>query len=125
MLETVGDQKERLVVLPTGLALDDLEPTVLLAHELVKHKVPRSKIALALSRVGESEQEIAEARAYTAQAGYMVLAGSIPEKVAFRRASDDGRTLTETRFGSLNGRAAEVGQGIVDHLGKLTKRKAG
>jgi len=38
-----------LVVLPTGLALDDLEPSVLLAHELVKKGVPRQKIAFAFA----------------------------------------------------------------------------
>lgn len=29
-------QASNMVIIPTGLSLDDLEPTVLLAHELVK-----------------------------------------------------------------------------------------
>ena len=48
-------------------------------------------IAFALSRVGDSEPEIEEARGYVTQAGYRVLAGSLPEKTACRRASDEGR----------------------------------
>ena len=80
-----------LTILPTGLSLDDLEPSVLLAHELRKRGTPSSKIVFALSRVGDSESEIQEAREYIQQAGYSVLPGSLPEKTAFRRASDEGR----------------------------------
>jgi chromosome partitioning protein len=35
-----------IVILPTGLSLDDLQPSVLLAHELVKKGVAKVKIAL-------------------------------------------------------------------------------
>lgn len=102
------------VILPTGLSLDDLQPSVLLAHELVKKGISRNKIAFALCRVGESETEIAEAREYLSQAGYSVLPGAIPEKIAYRRASDEGRTLTETRFPTLNERGDQLAQSIVD-----------
>ena len=117
-------QAADLVVLPTGLALDDMEPTVLLAHELVKKGVPRSRIALAFCRVGESQHEIAEAQEYIRQAGYRVLAGSLPEKIAYRRASDEGRTLTETRFASLNDRGDKLAQDIIDLVTRLHKGKA-
>jgi chromosome partitioning protein len=63
-----------LTILPTGLSLDDLEPSVLLAHELRKREIKAAKIAFALSRVGESESEIEEAREYITEAGYRVLA---------------------------------------------------
>ena len=111
-----------LVILPTGLALDDLEPSVLLAHELAKKGVDRKKIVFALARVGESAVEINEARTYIDQAGYAVLPGEIPEKTAYRRASDEGRTLTETRFPSLNERSDQLAQSIANHLEKLQKK---
>lgn len=113
-----------LALLPTGLSLDDLEPSVLLAHELVKKNVPRGKLAFALCRVGESDTEIAEARQYLEQAGYRVLAGSLPEKIAYRRASDEGRAVTETRFASLNQRADALAQSIVDLATTLAEGKA-
>jgi chromosome partitioning protein len=116
-------QASLLTLLPTGLSLDDLEPSVLLAHELRKRGTPASKIVFALSRVGDSESEIEEARDYIRQAGYLVLAGSLPEKTAFRRASDEGRSLTETRFPSLNKRSDEMAQGIVDLLTEIQKGK--
>jgi chromosome partitioning protein len=113
-----------LTILPTGLSLDDLEPSVLLAHELRKREIEAEKIAFALSRVGDSESEIHEAREYIAEAGYRVLAGSLPEKTAYRRASDEGRSLTETRFASLNKRSDELAQGIVDLVTQMQKGKA-
>lgn len=110
-----------LTILPTGLSLDDLEPSVLLAHELRKRGTPAEKIIFALSRVGDSESEIGEARGYVQQAGYSLLPGSLPEKTAFRRASDEGRSLTETRFLSLNKRSDEVAQGVVDCISHIQK----
>jgi chromosome partitioning protein len=123
---TAGTHKiaeaSEMVVLPTGLSLDDLEPTVLLAHELVKKGTARATISFVLCRVGESETEISEARSYIEQAGYTVLKGEIPEKTAYRRASDEGRTLTETRFSTLNERSDLLVQSIVNHLDKLQKK---
>jgi hypothetical protein len=41
-------QEADLAVLPTELLLGDLEPSVLLAHELVKKGTPRGKLAFGL-----------------------------------------------------------------------------
>ncbi len=109
----------QLVLLPTGISLDDLEPTIRLAHELKHHSVPVSKIAVVLCRVGDSESEIQEARAYIQAAGYTLLEGAIPERTAYRRASDLGRTVTETPYRSLNEKADTVMQAIVDCLEQL------
>ncbi len=116
-------ESSKLVLLPTGLSLDDMEPSVLLAHELLKKGTPKSKIAFALCRVGDSETEIKEARGYLTQAGYIVLQGSLPEKIAYRRASDEGKAVTETRFSSLNVRADELAQSIIDLATELAKEK--
>ena len=105
-----------LVVLPTGLSLDDLKPSVLLAHELVNAKISIDKIIFALCRVGDRENEIEEARSYIRKAGYNTVAGSIPEKTAYRQASDNGRALSEVTFPSLRQRAEQVVQGIIDLL---------
>jgi chromosome partitioning protein len=115
-------QAAELSILPTGLALDDLEPSVLLAHELVKKDIPRDKLAFALCRVGDSEGEIQEARSYISQAGYLALPGELPERTAYRRAADLGRALTETGFQSLNGRADALAQSIIDQIVKAEKK---
>jgi len=117
-------QAADMVVLPTGLSLDDLQPSVLLAHELVKKGVPKTKIAFALCRVGNSHQELIEGQMYITDAGYRVLAGHIPEKTAYRRASDEGRAVTETRFETLNRRADKLAQSIINFVMLLQKGKA-
>lgn len=114
-------QKSDLVILPTGLSLDDLTPSILLAHELVAAKIPSRKIVFALCRVGDRENEINEARDYISKAGYSILKGSIPEKPAYRRASDMGKALSEVSFPTLKERAEEVAQGIIDTLQSITK----
>lgn len=100
---------------------------MLLAHDLLKQGISRDKIVFALCRVGDSASEIDEARTYIKDAGYEILPGTIPEKTAYRRATDEGRALTQTRYESLNHRAEEVAQGIVDRISQLsnstTKKK--
>jgi len=113
-----------LTIIPTGLSLDDLPPAVVLAHDLVKHGVPREKIVFALCRVGDSVIEIEEARTYLREAGYQILPGAIPEKTAYRRATDQGRALTQTHYETLNHRAEEVAQGIVDMISQLSAEAA-
>jgi chromosome partitioning protein len=108
-----------LVILPTGLAIDDLQPGVQLAHELATH-IPRQQLVFALCRVGISQVEIDEARQYLREAGYTVLTGELPEKAAYRRASDEGRAATETHFASLNRRAEVLAQSVVNMLSSLT-----
>ncbi len=117
-------EASNLLVLPTGLALDDLEPSVLLAHELIGKGILNGKIVFALCRVGSSESEIDEARDYITKAGYTTLEGALPEKLAYRRASDTGRTATETRFPTLNQKADQLAQSIIDTLTKLYNMQA-
>ncbi len=105
-----------LTVIPTCLAVDDLQPAVTLAHDLVKHGVSRGKIVFALCKVGDSIPEVQDARSYLQRAGYEILPGDLPEKTAYRRASDEGRALTETRFPSLKERAEELAQAIVNRI---------
>ncbi|WP_420419655.1 ParA family protein [Pacificispira sp.] len=113
-----------LLILPTGLALDDLEPTVLLAHELAKTGIQPDRLVIVFCRVGDSIAELREAIKYVKQAGYRCLSGFLPEKVGYRRAGDEGRAATETRYTSLNTKADELAQSVIDKLQELTKQRA-
>lgn len=112
-----------LTVLPTGLSLDDLRPSVMLAHELVDNGIPASKILFALCRVGDRENEIEEARTYITRAGYDCAAGSLPEKTGYRRASDEGKALSEVTYPSLKERAEELAQSIIDRIAQQPKQE--
>ena len=107
-------QISKIVVLPTGLALDDLRPTIKLAHVLVDAGIPTEKLVFALCRVGDSDAEIAEARAYIEAANYVALTGTLPEKTSYRRASDLGRAFSEVNVKSLRLRAEEMAQNVID-----------
>ena len=112
------------VILPTGLAVDDLHPQVGLAHELThQHGVDPERLAFVLWRVGDSKIEIQHAREYIEAAGYRTMAGEVPERIAYRRASDAGRTATETKYQTLNRRADATAQSIIDAITKITNRK--
>jgi chromosome partitioning protein len=103
-----------LAVLPTGLSLEDLKPQVLLAHELLKKGIDKQKLVFALCRVGDSDALHQSAQDYITQASCRVLAGSLPEKLAYLKAAEEGKALTETRFPTLNERAAQLVQGVID-----------
>lgn len=111
-----------LMILPTGTGLDDMEPTVLLANSLVEnHGVPVDRIAIALSRIGDSDLEQVEARAYLRQTPYQILAGSLREMTAYRRAHDHGRAACETHYPGPREAAEKHMQAIVDAFTAATK----
>ena len=104
-----------LVVQPTGASLDDLEPAILLFHELVKKGISRKKMVFALSRVGtKSEENLA--RNYISQAGYDVLNGSLYEKPAYRQAQNQGYALTEVSYKGLRIKADTLIQSLIDKI---------
>src|SRR5437588_724414 len=74
--------------------------------------------------VAGSEGRIAEGWECIEQARYGLRAGSIPEKIGYRRASDEGRALTETRFPTLNARSDELVQGIINLITPKQRSKA-
>lgn len=117
-------QLSALTILPTGTALDDLEPTIRLAHELYRQGVSKERLTIALSRVGNSDVENEEAVSYIRASGYALLDGTIPERTVYRRASDTGRAATETSHRSTNERATELMQSIVQCLERLTRKEA-
>ncbi len=96
-----------LVIQPTGASLDDLKPAVLLFHELSKAGIPQDRLSFALLRIG-TEAEAAEASGYLEEAGYRVLEGGLYERPAYRQAQNEGLSVTETRYKSLNERAAKL-----------------
>lgn len=110
-----------LVVIPSGLALDDLEPTVALANALVdRDGVPVNRIVFALNQTGTSTLEVEEARTYLSKTRFDVLDGAIPKKPAFSRAHDAGLSLIETPFKGPRQQAAQVISAAVARFEQLT-----
>ena len=112
-----------MVVIPTSEGLDDLEPSVLLANNLLKEGIPASKIAFALCITSDSEREIVGAREYLAQTPYLILNGEIPFRSAFKTAMDKGKAITETSFPTLKKRADAMAQNIIDAVAAAAERE--
>jgi len=109
-----------LVIIPSSLSLDDLEPTVRLANELRQH-CDAKRLCLCLCRVGNSKPELNEAIKYLKATSYHLLDGHLLEKTGYRRASDAGRCVTETTFFGLNEKADYLAQSIIDRANELGK----
>jgi chromosome partitioning protein len=111
-----------LIIIPTGLATDDLAPAVALADELrSKQGIPAERILFVMNHVGDSALELEEARQYLAHKPYQILDAHLPEKVGYRRAMDTGRSISETSYKSLNEQAELVLQQILTKIDELTK----
>lgn len=106
-----------LFVIPTALALDDLEPAVDLADQLTsKHGIPRERIAFLLNHTGDSAAELAEAQAYLVSTRFHVFEHALPEQTAYRRAQDKGLAITETPYKGPRETAEKVVNEIIARL---------
>tara|TARA_R110000737_G_scaffold333449_1_gene351130 strand:+ start:8711 stop:9346 length:636 start_codon:yes stop_codon:yes gene_type:complete len=116
-------QAADLVVIPTGQTVDDLHPGVVLAHSLRKKGIPTERIAFVMFKTTGSERENQAARDYITEAGYIVLNGSVSVSTAYGSASDIGKAITETSFKSLNEKAADLAQSVIDRIVELQERQ--
>ena len=93
-----------LVVQPTGPGIDDLDPAILLFHELSRAGIPADRLAMALCRVAsKGEEELA--RRYIEKAGFAVLPGAILERTAYREAHNRGLSISELKDLDADSRA--------------------
>lgn len=104
-----------LVIQPSAPGLDDLQPGVLLFHELIKKQISPDKLRFALTFIGTKTEE-RMAREYIQAAGYKVLAGSLEFRPSYRASMDAGRTIAETTYKSVNEKAERLLQSILDTL---------
>ena len=113
-----------LVVQPTGASADDLQPTVLTFHELVKAGLPRARLVAAICRV-LSAGEAGVVRVYIEDAGYAVLPGAIFERTAYREAQNRGQAITETSVTALNKQADALIEALLNKVADEIARAAG
>ena len=111
-----------IIIIPTGVALDDLEPTRELAKELLSKGIPKEKIVVVFNHVGTSQAELDEATEYVKDKGLFVITPYLPEKTSYRRASDDGKAATETTHSSTNQKADEVAQAIMNRIETIMQK---
>jgi chromosome partitioning protein len=108
-----------LVILPTGLALDDLEPQLAFAKELVSKDVDAGRILFVLNKTDDSQTALREARAYLE--GFAVARQDIVARNSYQRAQNHGQALSEVAdyVGTLAERADLLAAEIVEHMNNL------
>jgi chromosome partitioning protein len=109
-----------LVVQPTGASADDLRPAILTFHELVQEGVPKDRFAMAICRT-LSDTEEATVRAFVRDAGYTVLPGAVPERIAYREAQNRGRAITETAA-KMNAQTDALFEALIERISTERKR---
>lgn len=113
-----------LIVIPTGLALDDLKPQILFANELVSKGIKRERMLIVLNKITESSSAVEEARQYLRSAGYQIADNDLTAKTGYQMAQNIGRSVAETNFQSLNERADELASEIVQKVNELAEKAA-
>jgi chromosome partitioning protein len=111
-------QQSHLVVQPATGTLDDLRPGVQLFHELFKNKVPHGRMLFALTRTS-SDHEEALAKDYIKASGYTVLNATLPDSPGYKHAQNEGSSVIETRWESLNQRAQALMDDVFNTLNRL------
>lgn len=108
-----------LVIVPTGLSLDDLEPQLMFANELVQKGVEASRILFVLNKTTDSAVAVQEARHYLRT--YAVAGQDITARTSYQRAQNHGRALSEVgvKVGSLEEKADLLAAEIVERVSKL------
>jgi len=92
-----------LIVIPVGVSIDDLKPTLELATELINKGIKRESILFVVCKVMDNgEKEAMKTRTSIKNWSFNVVSGWIPFKAAYSQAMDTGRGLTETKYKSLN-----------------------
>jgi chromosome partitioning protein len=108
-----------LIIVPTGLSLDDLEPQLLFADELVAKGVNPNRILFILNKTTDSPIAVTEARSYLNR--YPVADRDITQKISYQRAQNHGRALSEVggHIGRLEEHADVLAAEIVTRITKI------
>ncbi|MBO6509171.1 MAG: ParA family protein [Roseibium sp.] len=102
-----------VVVIPSGVTLDDLRPQVLFANELISRGIKRSKILFVLNKTADSTVAIEDAREYVKSVGYSVTMNDLPYKTGYQMAQNSGRSVMETMYKTLNDKAVDLVNEII------------
>jgi chromosome partitioning protein len=108
-----------LIVIPSGPTSDDLDPQILLAHELTKGRIPASRILFVINSLsGDLDGlEARDARLYVEKAGYRVAKSMLLRRSSYGQAHNIGKSISEVTAPSLRAQAI----GVVEEIGAIMK----
>jgi len=105
-----------LILIPTGLSKDDLDPNIQLAYELISEGINTDKIFIVFNNASGTASEQRMAAEYLAQTPLNVMPGVIENKTCYRQALNSGKVLTEVSFVQPRVKAKELVKQIINQL---------
>ena len=107
-----------LIVIPTGIAMDDLEPSLKFASELVTKKVDKAQILFVVTKVPDSgDKEAMNTRASIKAWGFEVASGWIPLKTSASKAMDSAGEMADQAVDM----AGEMAEDAMDTAGDVAE----
>ena len=98
-----------LIVIPVGVSMDDLEPSLKLAVDLVNAGINRASILFVVCRVPDNgDKEAMNTRSSIQGWNFDVATGWLPFKPSYSQAMDKGLSFTETSYKSLSKKADKI-----------------
>ena len=107
-----------LVIQPVGASLDDLNPAIREFNGLLKSRINKNKLVFVINRVS-SEAEEKATRNYLQKAGYFVFSASLPEKISYREAQNQGLAISEVKYSRLKQQVKELVKSIKKKIGTI------
>ncbi|HGX3839916.1 TPA: ParA family protein [Escherichia fergusonii] len=107
-------RQSNLVVITTGTSLDDLEPSLLLGHELVHKGIPHNRLFYVVSKAPSQAEGRSAIQTITAWQ-FACATSFIMFKPGYSVSLDAGYSITETPWKTLNRRARNVINEIIAH----------
>ncbi|MBO9427781.1 ParA family protein [Labrenzia sp. R4_1] len=102
-----------VIIIPSGVSLDDLRPQVMFANELLNRGIKRNKILFVMNKTADSQVAIQDAQEYVTSVGYAVTENDLAWKTEYQIAQNSGRSVMETLYKTLNDRAIDLVNEII------------
>lgn len=107
-----------LILIPTGLSKDDLDPNIQLAYELIENGIDKEKIHIIFNNISGTASERNMAFDYLFQTYLNFFPYFVENKTCYRQALNSGKVLTEVSFVQPRIRAKVLISNIIDKLGE-------
>lgn len=106
-----------LIIIPTGTAMDDLQPAVKMAISLVSvHGIDRERIRFVLNHCSRNKRELSQAIEAILATGLKVIGAFLNESPCYRSAMDVGLAPNEVQYAIPKSRAVHLADSIADAL---------
>ena len=109
-------EMSNLIIIPGSSSIEDMQPQIELAHELVKEGVEKERVLFCMVKMSDSKAIKENAMEYLQKTGYQVIPHVIPFRDTYHTIALEGKAGSETRFESLNKKCINVVQYIANYM---------